>query len=168
MSDLWLEAWKRRQNRKTNPWKFALNLGFFAGIIWSIVHWVLYIMKFTLVLPGYLVEPFFRTAFLHTIMGHAVGIGSFVVFSIIAALLYQVMLVRFRGPWMGIVYGAVWWSVLFVVAGPLLGMMQPVHLIGWNSLLTELCLFLLWGVFIGYSVAFEFHDEASREPAGAH
>lgn len=168
MSSLWLQAKRRRQHDKTNPWKYALNLGFFAGIIWSIVHWLFYLMKFTLVIPGYLAEPFFQRAFLNTWFGLAVSIGAFIVFSIAAAFIYQFALVRFKGPWMGLAYGAAWWFILFVVIGPWLGMMDPLHKIGWNSIISELCLYLLWGIFIGYSVAFEFHDEASREPANAH
>ncbi|WP_223829704.1 YqhR family membrane protein [Paenibacillus arenilitoris] len=152
----------------TNPWLYAVKIGFFAGLIWGIVRWLFYAMKFTTILPGFAADPFFRESFLKTGWGMVVGIGCFIALSIIAALLYYVLLGRMRGPWPGIVYGLAWWALLFVALGPLLGVMAGVTKEGWNTLFSELCVFLLWGAFIGYSIAFEFTDEASREPLGAH
>lgn len=156
---------ERYRKQKTNRWVFALELGFYAGLIWGVTRFALYYLKFTLVIPGVMAEPFFRHAFLLTLPGHAVGLGCFIVFSILASFLYMVVLGRLAGPAPGIVYGFLWWALIFAVLGPILNATKPLRLLGWNSLLTELCIFLLWGVFIGYTTAFEFHDEASREPA---
>lgn len=151
----------------TNPWLYSVKIGFFAGLFWGILRWIFYGMKFTTVLPGFIADPFFQTAFLKTGWGHVVGIGSYVIFSIMAAVLYIIVLGRLQGPWPGIGYGFVWWAILFIVLGPLLGMTDSIRIAGWNTLFTELCVFLLWGVFIGYSIAFEFTDESSREPVKA-
>lgn len=151
----------------TNPWLYSIKIGFFAGLIWGILRWMFYEMKFTTVLPGFTADPFFQAAYLRTGWGHVVGIGSYVLFSIMAAVLYILVLGRLRGPWPGIGFGLVWWALLFIVLGPALGMTESIRKAGWNTLFTELCVFLLWGVFIGYSIAFEFTDESSREPVKA-
>jgi magnesium-transporting ATPase (P-type) len=156
------------ENHHTNPWLFSIKIGFFAGLIWGIIRWMFYEMKFTRILPGFAADPFFKASFLKTAWGEVVGIAAFVLFSIAAALIYKVALGRLRGPWPGILYGAAWWAILFTAVGPMLGIMESVRKAGWNTLYTELCVFLLWGVFIGYSIAFEFTDEASREPINAH
>lgn len=156
------------EDHHTNPWLFSIKIGFFAGLIWGIVRWMFYEMKFTSILPGFAADPFFKASFLKTAWGEVVGIAVFVLFSIAAALIYKVALGRLRGPWPGILYGAAWWAILFAVVGPMLGIMEGIRKAGWNTLYTELCVFLLWGVFIGYSIAFEFTDEASREPINAH
>jgi len=65
------------------------------------------------------------------------------------------------------VYGIVWWLILFVLVGPKLGMMKPLKGLTWDSIITELCFFLLWGLFIGYTVAMEYTDERKREPERA-
>ncbi|KKC46164.1 MULTISPECIES: YqhR family membrane protein [unclassified Paenibacillus] len=148
----------------THTWTYCLQLGFWAGLIWGFAHWLLYTFRFTKVLPGMLAEPFFKHSFLVTGWGHAVGIGHFIVFSILAAYLYKLLLGRFPGPWAGFVYGLLWWTLLFLAFGPLLGMVKPVTVLGWNSIFTELSLYAVWGLFIGYTIAFEFTDEASREP----
>ncbi|WP_338551853.1 YqhR family membrane protein [Paenibacillus sp. KS-LC4] len=151
----------------TNIWTYCLSTGFFAGLIWGVLRWFFYEMKFTLELPGIMADPFFRSAFLKTGWGYVVGIGSYIVFSMIAALIYGLLLRKLKGPWPGVLYGLVWWAIIFLALGPLLHVTRSVWKTGWNTLSAELCVFLLWGVFIGYTIAFEFTDEASREPVQA-
>lgn len=162
-----MTAYRRKHSHQTNPWSYSIMIGFYAGLIWSVFHWLVYVLKFTAVIPGYLAEPFFRRSFLQTWWGHLTGIVFFILFSIAAALLYWMLLGRLRGPWPGIIYGVLWWGVMFYALGPLFGMTSPAPRLGWNTLMTELCVHVLWGLFIGYSIAFEFHDEASREPLKA-
>ncbi|SFS83398.1 YqhR family membrane protein [Paenibacillus sp. BC26] len=151
----------------TNPFAYCLKLGFFAGVIWGLLHWLLYAIHFTKVMPGFLLEPFFQQSFLKSGWGHFAGIAAFTVFSIIATFIYKVLLGRLGGPWAGVFYGLVWWLLLFMTIGPVMQMMDPVNKIGYDTLFTEGCFFTLWGLFIGYTIAFEFTDEASREPVGA-
>ncbi|EFM09897.1 conserved hypothetical protein [Paenibacillus curdlanolyticus YK9] len=153
--------------KHTNPLTFCLSLGFFAGLIWGVVRGVSYWLQFTKVMPGMLAEPFFKHSFLDTGWGYAVGIAVFIVFSMIAALLYYALFGRLAGPYMGIIYGLLWWVAIFAALGPAMKITPALTVIGWDTLLTELCVFTLWGVFIGYSIAFEFTDEASREPIGS-
>lgn len=152
----------------TNPVAVCLEVGFFAGLIWGAVRWLLYMIHFTRVLPGFLADPFFRQSFLKTGWGHLVGLGFFIVFSIIAAFLYKLLLGRVAGPWGGLCYGFFWWLVMFVSVGPALGMFKPFNRIGYDTIFTEGSLYLVWGLFIGYTIAYEYNDEASREPMGAH
>ncbi|MCU6710160.1 YqhR family membrane protein [Paenibacillus sp. J5C_2022] len=157
----------RREKHVTNRWLYALQIGFFGGLIWGGLRWLFYEMKFTKVLPGFLGEPFLLTSFLRSPWGLATGIGLYILFSIAAAFLYIALFSKLRGPWPGMLYGLFWWGVLFLAFGPMLGMMGPITAIGWDSFYSELCVSLLWGLFIGYSIAFEFTDEASREPVRA-
>ncbi|NIK77448.1 magnesium-transporting ATPase (P-type) [Paenibacillus castaneae] len=148
----------------TNPWLYSISIGFYAGVIWGLVRWLLYQMKFTTIMTGFAADPFFRASFLKSGWGILVSLGSYILLSIIAAFLYTMLLRRLGGPWPGICYGLVWWAVLFIIAGPMLKIMKPIWQVGWNTFFTELCVSLLWGVFIGYSISFEFTDESSREP----
>ncbi|MDQ6421067.1 YqhR family membrane protein [Paenibacillus sp. LHD-117] len=151
----------------TNRWLYAIHIGLYAGLIWGCFRWMFYGLKFTTELPGFLLEPFFKHNFLISYWGVVIGILGFTVFSIGASLLYLVLLSKLRGPWPGVFYGIVWWALMFLAVGPLLGMTGRVNAAGWNTFFSELCIFTLWGLFIGYSIAFEFTDEASREPVGA-
>jgi uncharacterized membrane protein YagU involved in acid resistance len=96
--------------------------------------------------------------------GYLIGWTTFIVFSIIAAFIYTAVMGKMKGYWPGLAYGAVWWLLIYMFVGPVSGMMSWIGVIEWNTLITDLCLFLLWGMFIGYSVALEFTDDRLREP----
>lgn len=146
-------------------WLFSVHIGFFAGLIWGAVRWLAWFFNFTEMPPAFLLEPFVARSFVRSAAGHWSGYGAYIAFSVAAAVLYALLFVRWRGPWPGILYGAGWWTVLFSLAAcPFLGMPERFSDPNAASLFTEACIFVLWGVFIGYSISFEFHDERMREP----
>lgn len=152
----------QQSSEHTNHWAFALELGIFAGLIWGGMRWLMYVMHFTKVIPGYLAEPFFKHEFLLTNAGQLVGYLFFIGFSVIASLLYVLVLRRLKGPWPGMIYGVLWWSAIYL-AGSWMFLMQPSFRLPWNSVISEFCTFLLWGLFIGYTAAIEYTDERKRE-----
>jgi len=154
----------RQQHHHTNIVWFALITGFFAGLIWGGIRWIAYALHFTIVVPGFLIEPFFKHDFLTKVAGGFAGWGSFLLLSIIATFIYALLFRKIPGPWAGLIYGIVWWVLLFVLLGPLWKMMPPITKVNWNSIWTDGCLFLLWGMFIGYTIATEYNDERLREP----
>ncbi|ANY71934.1 YqhR family membrane protein [Paenibacillus ihbetae] len=154
----------RKDNKVTNPFLYALELGYYAGLIWGAVRWIFYTLKFTRVVPGFLMEPFFKHGFLLTAAGQIAGWLSFIAFSVIAALIYVFLFRKLKGPWPGIIYGVIWWIVLYIALNPWLRFTPPVKKLTWDTNITEFCIFLLWGLFIGYTAAQEFTDERMREP----
>ncbi|RUS48049.1 YqhR family membrane protein [Cohnella sp. AR92] len=149
-----------------SAFRYALQIGFFAGVIWGLVRWLVVALNLTEVPQAFLADSWMPRAKLNTAYWHCAGFVLFIAMSIAAAVLYWLLLGALRGPWPGVVFGGAWWCLLFLVIGPPTGMTESVRVIGWNSIVSELGLYLVWGLFIGYSIAFEFHDEASREPAG--
>ncbi|NMO96866.1 YqhR family membrane protein [Paenibacillus lemnae] len=147
----------------TNRFTFALELGFYAGFIWGGIRWVFYLLHFTTVLPGFLLEPFFKHAFLMTTAGQLAGWLSFIALSVIASLIYVLLFRKVKGPWPGIAYGIVWWALLFIALNPMFHWSLPVKKMSWDTNISEFCLFLLWGLFIGYTTAEEYTDEKLRD-----
>lgn len=150
--------------KQTNQWLFALNIGFFAGLIWGIANVLLYYLGFTKVIPAYLAEPIIAHDTITSWKGHLIGLLFFILFSILTSLLYTLLFRKVKGPWLGIAYGLFWWAMLYVVVGPPLEMIKKLSELDRNSITSGVCLFILWGVFIGYTVALEFTDERQREP----
>jgi len=155
------------QNTITNIWTFSLQLGLFAGLIWGGARGLMYFFRLTVIVPGYLAEPFYKTQFLKTQAGYYVGWLYFILFSIIAALLYTLFMRRLKGPYPGILYGIIWWLIIFLGVGPMLGMTKKIVELPADTLISEFCLYLLWGLFIGYTTAMEYTDERRREPEKA-
>lgn len=144
-----------------------MQLGLFAGLIWGGARGLMYFFRLTVIVPGYLAEPFYKTQFLKTQAGYYVGWLYFILFSIVAALLYTLFMRRLKGPYPGILYGIVWWLIIFLGVGPMLGMTKKITELPADTLISEFCLYLLWGLFIGYTAAMEFTDERRREPEKA-
>lgn len=155
---------QRHEQAKTNKWTFAFYIGLFAGLIWGGLKIIEHYFHFTSLSPGFLLEPFFLHSFLSSRPGYLLGWGAFIVMSVAAALLYALILAKARGSWFGLFYGGAWWAAIFMFIGPVTGMMPWMIRMDLNTILTDACLFLIWGLFIGYSISFEFTDERSREP----
>lgn len=153
-----------RREKKTNIWLFSLQLGFFAGLFWGAVRGLFYYMKFTGIIPGFLLEPFFKHAYLQTQPGYYAGWLSFILFSMVASVIYVVAFRKLKGPWPGLAYGVAWWLVLLFALGPFTKMTRPATEYPFDTLFTEFCVFLLWGMFIGYTTAEEYTNERVREP----
>ena len=149
--------------KQTNRWVFVLYIGFFAGLIWGGMKIVENYFKFTTIGIGFLAEPFFKHDFFNTWLGLFTGWVCFMVFSIIAASLYMVTMWKLRSPIWGILYGAVWWAILYLFIGPVTGMVYWINELEMNTIISEVCLFLVWGMFIGYSIAIEYTDARSRQ-----
>ncbi len=148
---------------RTNPWTFAVHIGFFAGLIWGLVKIFFYYFEFTKVEPAFFMSTWYVDRYLNTWTGHVVGLFWIVVGSIAAALVYTALFRKFPGPWPGVLYGLAWWAVLYTWVGPWTASFESLYTLDRNSFWTDLSIFVLWGVFIGYSISFEFTDEQSRD-----
>lgn len=155
------------KEKKTNPWTFSLSIGLSAGLIWGGFKVLFYYFEFTKVVPGFMVEPYFRHRYLTSVYGIFFGWGVFIFFSIIAAFIYTALLRKAKGPWPGVLYGAGWWFIWFILIGPISGMVKRVDKLDVNTLTSELCLFILWGLFIGYTVSEEFNELRHNQPNDA-
>ncbi|NHN31057.1 YqhR family membrane protein [Paenibacillus agricola] len=155
---------RKNQEHHTSKWFFSLYIGFFAGLIGGALKMFESLFHFSNLTPGFMVEPFFKSSFLVTWQGYMLGWGVFILFSIVASLLYALLLAKSAGPWAGLGYGVVWWGLIFLLVGPITGMVPWIAYMDLKTILSEFCLFVLWGLFIGYSIAFEFNDERIREP----
>jgi uncharacterized membrane protein YagU involved in acid resistance len=145
----------------TDKLKFFVYIGFFAGLIWGALKIAEYGLKFTKVSPGFLLEPFYKHQFLSSWLGMGMGWVAFIIMSVVAAVIYGFALRRIKGPWLSLAYGLVWWMMIYVIVGPRSGMVPSIQRLDRNSFYSDLCLFLMWGLFIGYSIVVEYTDNES-------
>ena len=155
-----------KQTGRTKPLPFALYIGFFAGLFWTCLRLISYYLKFTTEPVGFLLKGWVAATKLGGWYGLLLGSLAFILLSILASVIYMWLFRRMEGPWPGLWYGLAWWIVLFIVT-PQFGLTKLSIKAVYYSLATDACLFILWGMFIGFSIAFEFTDEASREPSPA-
>jgi len=151
----------------TGPAGYCLKIGLAAGVIWGLIRWLAVAMNLTKVPEAFLIDPWVKRSVLTYGYWQIAGFAAFILMSVAAAYVYYGILRPFRGPVPGLIFGAAWWAVFYAALGPMIGAVPPLVRLGWNSFFTDLCLFVVWGLFIGYSIAFEFHQEARREPEPA-
>jgi len=153
----------KAEEKVTNRWFFAFYVGFFSGVIWGGVKIVQYYFKFTSIVIGFLVEPFYKHVYLTQWQGTLIGWGSFILFSIMGSFIYAALFHKIKGTWLGMLYGAAWWCLLYLIIGPKTGMIKWIGHYSWDTIIADFCLFVLWGLFIGYTIAVEFTDDRSRD-----
>ncbi|WP_175487406.1 YqhR family membrane protein [Alteribacillus persepolensis] len=133
------------------------SIGFFGGLFWSCVSYALHYLNFTKYGPAMAMLPWALPEWKNTYLGHLAGIVFIALLSIAVAFLYRFLFQKFYSIWPGIGFGAGLWILVFYLLQPLFPGVGPVNSLDTNTVVTTLCLFVLYGVFIGYSIGYEHH-----------
>lgn len=70
------------------------------------------------------------------------------------ALLYPIE--KIHSMWVGAGYGIILWCIVFLLLNPLLTPVKPILNLSIDTIITTLCVFILYGTFIGYSISFDY------------
>jgi uncharacterized membrane protein YagU involved in acid resistance len=79
------------------------------------------------------------------------------------AFIYYLILRKWYTIWAGVIFGLILWGVIFFVLDPLFPNIPPFTDLELDTLISTACLFVLYGTFIGYSIAFDYHDTKKKE-----
>ncbi|OEF95503.1 hypothetical protein BHF71_04740 [Vulcanibacillus modesticaldus] len=153
------EGKNQQKEAKSKIWGFTLSIGLSAGVIWGLLSLLAYYLQFTDIGPSIYAKPFLNPDYVLKWQGHFIGVVFFIVYSVIATFIYTKFLVKFKGPWAGIIYGIILWGIVFFLLNPLLKLTKPVKELGLNTNSVMISLYILTGLFIGYSISVEFNTE---------
>ncbi|MDA3131123.1 YqhR family membrane protein [Aliibacillus thermotolerans] len=134
------------------------SIGFFGGFIWSMVGYALFYLNFTSVGPALALDPWALPDWKKTYIGHLVGIIFLSILSIGVAFLYRYTLQKLSSIWPGVIFGVVLWGIVFYFFHPIFPSLKPVTELDADTIITTLSLYILYGVFIGYSISFEYEE----------
>lgn len=155
------ERRKIQQNEQEEPRSLTTRsaiVGFYGGLIWGVIGYLAYLLQFSLYGPAFILKPFIVADWVHTALGQWMGIFVLALVSIGVALVYKFAFARIPYMWCGLLYGAAFWILVFYVLNPLFFDLKPLEFIEETTLVTTFCLFLLYGLFIGYTISFEYHQ----------
>lgn len=130
--------------------------GFVAGVLASLMGYLVYYLNFTEISPGIILAPW--KGELRGWWGVLLAVIIYGLVSIMAALLYYGTLRKRKSYWWGVAYGAILFLFVFFVLFPLFPGTKSLLNYDVNSILTGLCTFILYGVFIGYSISYEYEE----------
>ncbi|MBB5325246.1 hypothetical protein HNQ34_002346 [Anoxybacillus tepidamans] len=154
------------QNKREQPmslWMKAIITGFFGGVFWSLVGYLAHFFHFTELSPNMILFPWNIGDWKYGKAGNYLAIFLIGLLSIIVALLYYVLFRKMQSMWIGIVYGVALWVIVFYVLNPFLPSLRSVSQLERNTVITTICLYILYGLFIGYSISFETQESEHQQ-----
>nr|WP_164218206.1 YqhR family membrane protein [Virgibacillus sp. YIM 98842] len=155
------------QNKREEPLSLiarAMITGFTGGVIASIAGFVMNYFNFTEISPkSFVLKSWVRASWVDGWLGTAISILIIGLLSLLIALIYYIALRKLYTMWMGVVFGIILWGLIFFVLQPLFPNIPAFVDLEVNTLVSTACLFILYGTFIGYSIAYDYHDTKEKE-----
>ena len=160
------------QNQSEKPLSFTAMVvvtGFIGGMFWSSIAYLCYFFSFTKIEPNIIFEPWAVGNWVDKWIGIVLSIVAYGVISIGVALIYYGVLRKFKSMWVGAGYGIVLYLAFFLILNPLFPSIKSFTAIDYHTLITTFCLYVLYGVFIGYSISYEENElrhQDNKEKSG--
>jgi uncharacterized membrane protein len=137
----------------------SLLTGFIGGILACVIGIFLYYFNFIEVsAKSYVLRSWTTAKWTDTWLGEVVTIFVIGILSIGIAMVYYGILKKIYSIWMGILYGLILWGIVFYVLHPIFPNIPSVTELEWKTIVSSICLFVMYGTFIGYSISFDYHD----------
>ena len=137
----------------------TLLTGFIGGLIWSTIAVMMYYFNFAEVDPKkFILRPWKNVDWTDGWLGDLVSILVLSTLSIIVALIYYYLFKKIYSIWMGVFYGIALWVIIFFLIQPLFPNTKQVLELNVDTIISTICLFILYGTFVGYSISYDYHD----------
>ncbi len=142
----------------------SLITGFWGGILFSMAGIFMYYFNFAETAPKtFLLRSWSTAIWTEGWLGDVISVVMTALISIIIAFIYYILLRRVRSMWIGIVYGVILWGIVFYMLHPIFPHVPSLMELKQHTIVSTLCLFILYGTFIGYSISFDHHDMCIRQ-----
>ena len=161
-----MEKAKLEQNQHAKPLSpimTSIITGFFGGVFWGAVGLMAYYFNFTKIRPNNILEPWAVGDWKTSWIGTVISLLLIGVLGIVAALLYYFTLKKFQNIWVSFGYGIVLFAIVFFLLNPLFPNLDPITELDRNTIITMLCLYVLFGVFVGYSISYEYNEKIEEK-----
>lgn len=141
--------------------------GLFGGVFWGTIGFFASYFNLTEIRPNIILEPWMLGNWKYGWKGTILSILIMGVLSVGAAYLYYALLKKLKSMWIGLGYGIILFLIVFVVLNPLFPGMKPIFDLSRDTILSSICLYILYGIFVGYSISYEYQNQEvqKNEPA---
>ncbi|ASN05272.1 YqhR family membrane protein [Virgibacillus necropolis] len=160
---------KLEQNKQEKSYSLlarSLLTGFIGGLGWSTLGLIMYYFNFSKVSPtSFILRSWLNAKWTHEWLGDLISIVIIGVISIVVALVYYGLLRKISTMWIGTLFGIILWGIVFYLLQPIFPNIPPLNELGKDTIVSTLCLFILYGTFIGYSISYDYRDTAIRGQA---
>jgi hypothetical protein len=155
-----------QQNRKAAS-RFNLSdiiTGFIGGVLWSTVAWLAYFFHFTdLSVADFILRSWVWMPWADSWAGELVSILLVGILSVLVAFLYYVFLKKSQGIIPSLLFGVALWVLVQIILAPIIYGVDSAFQADRNANITTMCLYLLYAVFIGYSISYEYQQSQAYQ-----
>ncbi|TFB23828.1 hypothetical protein E3U55_03170 [Filobacillus milosensis] len=149
----------KQEERQSSVFLKSLFCGAAGGFIWGIVSSIAYFFSFSEVShASFILRTFFSGSWTEGWMGELISLCILTILAIIPALIYYLLFKQMHGIMPGILYGIGLWVIIFYFLNPLFYFVPPLNEMTMDTIVTTACQFVLYGVFVGYTISYEHHD----------
>lgn len=135
----------------------SLVIGFCGGIIWSTLFVLLHVFNMIEINPMILFETIFgQKVWLAKWYTYIMLILVIGILSMIIAITYFFTLKKLKSWLVGGGYGVLIWTLLIVLLPLIMNGFTSISMYNIQTYVATLCVLLLYGTFIGYSISFEY------------
>ncbi|MBW8348087.1 hypothetical protein K0H71_01355 [Bacillus sp. IITD106] len=138
--------------------KLACVTGFVAGVFGTLFGFFVHYFNFTEISPKVILTPF-SGKWTASWLGFVITVVLYGLISIVVALLYYMALRKQKSLVWGALYGLLIFIIIFLVLYPIIPDVKWLFHYKFNTIATEFCFFLIYGLFIGYSISYEFEEQ---------
>ncbi|WP_440895831.1 YqhR family membrane protein [Amphibacillus sp. Q70] len=150
---------RKKESIQVLKWRVAVT-GFFAGIIWSTVWTILAFFNFTKLSPrSFILETWVQAKWADRWYGALLAIFIISLLSILIAYIYYLCFKKLTGMLPGLIYGVVIWLLLILTSSNIFAHIPYINELDRDTLITTLCILCIYGVFIGYTISYDFLDQ---------
>ncbi|GGB62015.1 hypothetical protein GCM10011409_44010 [Lentibacillus populi] len=158
---------KMEQTKRDKPMSIlprSLFTGFIGGLIWSTFGVIMYYFNFSEVAPKtFVLRSWLKAGWTNSWLGEIVSVLLLGLLSILTAFVYYGLFKKANSLWFAAGFGVVLWAIIFYVLQPIFGNVPPVADLNRDTIVSTICLFILYGTFIGYSISYDYHDTIVKE-----
>lgn len=142
-----------------NVCKRSILTGFTAGVLWTAIGAALAYFDFMEFSPrAMLVRPWLKVGWADRWQGGLLSIFLAGLLAILVALIYFALFRKLASMWVGVTYGVLIWAIVFVIMLPVLRSLPSFGELTKETIVTSLCLYVLFGVFVGFSISYDYED----------
>lgn len=136
---------------------FIIIVGIVGGIISLFLFTFCFYFNFVTINPNFVLRYFsdgLRSFWVDIILVSLI----FIIFSVIASLIYSLLFRKKSEYYWGLFYGVLLFLLIFGLVHPIFFQETWIMYENIATFITLFCLFLLYGVFIGYSISYEYEE----------
>ncbi|WP_180954464.1 YqhR family membrane protein [Bacillus sp. V5-8f] len=148
----------KAENRDGSLITDTIIIGFTGGVLLCLA--LQFAVYFNLIdfSPRFILTSWTDLAWVDGWLGIVFSALFFGILSIIAALLYYALFKKTKHFYAGLLCGVVLWLLLVFMFRPMFPDFPSFSKMNAKTIITGICIFVLYGVFVGYSISYEYGE----------